>query len=186
MSNENMNQPKVNDQHRKCGSGRRFLAGVLTGTLLGSLVVGSISLYSYSKAAPPWAAFSGERRLGFHRHGIADPEIAGERADFVTEWLLKRVNASDEQRQKIKSIVQSTVKDLFQLKEQHEQNRQAMLNALLQPAINREALKQSRQAELQLIDAVSSRLVDSIADVADTLTLEQRSQLAEYVSRMHR
>ena len=72
------------------------------------------------------------------------------------------------------------------VREQHEQNREAMLKALLQPAINRDVLKQCRQSELQLIDSVSTRLVDSVADVADVLTLEQRSQLAEYVSRMRR
>ena len=186
MSNENLSESKVVDQHRKNGASRRFLAGVLTGTLLGGLIVGSIILFSYSKVAPSWTLFSGEGYPGFHRRGIIDPEIAAEHADFVTEWLLKRANATDDQRQKIKSIVQNTVKDLFPLREQHEQNREAMLKALLQPAINRDVLKQCRQSELQLIDSVSTRLVDSVADVADVLTLEQRSQLAEYVSRMRR
>lgn len=186
MSSENKDQLTVNDQHRKCGTGRRFLAGIVTGFLLGSFLVGSISLYSHSQNAPGLAPYTGQGHFGAWRHLSNDPTVALERADFVTEWLLKKVNATSEQSQKIKSIVQGTVKDLLPLKEQHLQNRQAIHNALLQPTVNRDALKISRQAELQLADAASNKLVDALANIADTLTLEQRTQLAEMVSRFHR
>jgi protein CpxP len=96
------------------------------------------------------------------------------------------VNATVEQSQKIKSIVQGVVKDLLPMKALHLQNRQAIHNALLQPTINRDVLKASRQAELQLADAASNKLVDALADIADTLTPEQRTQLAEMFSRFHR
>jgi K+-sensing histidine kinase KdpD len=44
---------------------------------------------------------------------------------------LKKVNATDERSQKIKSIVQGTMKDLLPLEEQHQQNRKALQDALL-------------------------------------------------------
>ena len=180
MSSENKDQLTRSDQHRRCGSGRRFLAGIVTGFLLGGLLVGSISLYSHSQNFPGYGHF------GSLRHGNLDPALALERADFVTEWLLKKVNANDEQRQKITSIVQGTVKDLLPLREQHLQNRQAIHEALLQPTVNRDALKTSRQSELQLADIASNKLVDALANIAETLTVEQRTQLAEMVSRFHR
>jgi Spy/CpxP family protein refolding chaperone len=186
MSSENNDHLTVNDPHRKCGSGRRFLAGIVTGFLLGSLLVGSISLYSHSQNSPGLAPFTGHGHFGAWRLGSNDPAVTLERADFITEWMLKKVNATDEQSQKIKLIVQETAKDLLPMKEQHLQNRQAIHNALLQPTVNRDALKTSRQAELQLADAASNKLVDALADIADTLTLEQRTQLAEMVSRFHR
>ena len=186
MSSENKDQLADSDQHPNRGTDRRFLAGIVTGFLLGSLLVGSISLYSHSQNAPGWAPFPGRHHLGSVHLLSNDPEVALERADFVTEWLLKKVNATEEQSQKIKSIVQGTVKDLLPLKAQHLQNRQAIHDALLQPTVNRDALKASRQAELQLADAASNKLLDALADVADTLTLEQRTQLAEMVSRFHR
>lgn len=186
MSSESKDQLTKSDQHRKSGTGRRFLAGIVSGFILGALLVGSISLYSHSQNSPAWAPFPGRGHFGAWRLGSNNPEMALERADFVTEWLLKRVNATDEQSQKIKSIVQSAVKDLLPMKEQHLENRQAIHNALLQPTVNRDALKASRQAELQLADAASNKLVDALADIADTLTLEQRTQLAEMVSRFHR
>jgi len=186
MSSENKDQLTVNDQHRKCETGGRFLAGIVTGFLLGSLLVRSISLYSHSQNSLGWAPFPGRGHFGSLRHGSNDPEVALERADFVTEWLLKKVSATDEQSQKIKSIVQGTVKELLPLREQHLQNRQTIHNALLAQTVNRDALKASRQAELQLADTASNKLVDALADIADTLTVEQRTQLAEMVARFHR
>ena len=186
MSSENRDQLTVSNQHPKCGTGRRFLAGIVTGFLLGSLLVGSISLYSHSQNSPGWGPFPGHGHFGSLRQLSNDPEVALERAEFVTEWLLKKVSATDEQSQKIKSIVQGTVKDLLPLKEQHLQNRKALHDALLQPTVNRDALKTSRQAELQLADTASNKLVDALADIADTLSVEQRTQLAEMVARFHR
>ena len=68
MSSENKDQLTVSDQHRKCGTGRRFLAGIVTGFLLGSLLVGSISLYSHSQNAPGLAPFTGHGHFGAWRH----------------------------------------------------------------------------------------------------------------------
>jgi hypothetical protein len=95
MTSENKDQLTASDQYRKRGTGRRFLAGIVTGFLLGSLLVGSISLYSHSQNAPG----TGHGHFGAWRHGSNDPGVALERADFIAEWLLKKVNATDDQSQ---------------------------------------------------------------------------------------
>ncbi len=74
------------------------------------------------------------------------------RIEFATDWILSRIEASDEQRQQVKAIVQATVQDLAPMREQHHQNHQTMLQALTQPTIDRAALEDIRDAELQLAE----------------------------------
>jgi periplasmic protein CpxP/Spy len=157
---------------------RRFLSGVVTGGLLASLLAGGASVYVH--AHPGRGGWFGAGR------GSVDPTIVGERAAFATDWILHRIDASEAQRQQVQVIVQTAVQDLWPMKDQHHQYRQALREALTQPTINRATLGEIRRAELHLADAASSRLVEAIADAAEVLTPEQRAKLAELAARWHR
>jgi periplasmic protein CpxP/Spy len=157
---------------------RRFLTGVVTGGLLASLLAGGASMYVY--AHPGRGGWFGADR------GSVDPTIVGERAAFATDWILHRIEASEEQRQRVQAIVQTALQDLLPLRDQHHQYRQALHAALTQPTINRDTLGEIRRAELDLAEAASSRLVAAIADSAEVLTPEQRAKLAELAARWHR
>jgi Spy/CpxP family protein refolding chaperone len=112
-------------------------------------------------------------------------EAVRERVEFMTDWLLRRVDASEEQRQQVQSIVQTAVTDLAPVTETHRKNRQAWHEALTQPTVDRQALEALRQAAVQLVDTASKRLVGAIAEVAQVLTPEQRATLLERVARFH-
>ena len=157
---------------------RRFLAGMVTGGLLASLLAGGARMYAH--AHPRTGRWFGAGR------GAVDPGIAGERAAFATDWILHRVDASEEQRQQVQAIVQAAIKDLLPMRDEHHQHLQALREALAQPTINRETLGEIRSAELQLADAASSRLMEAIASAAEVLTPEQRAKLAELATRWHR
>ncbi len=160
---------------------RRFLPGVLTGALVGTLLAGSISVY----------ARSGGMRWGHHGgHGpcatdtrATDTNRMSERAEFAAGWVLNRIDATPEQEEQVKAIVASAMGELAPLRAEHCENRQAMLDVLSQPEIDREALGQLRQSTLGLADTASSRLVTAIADAADVLTPEQRTALMEMAQR---
>ncbi len=173
-------QPEPNARPR-----RRFLTGVLTGGLLGSLLVGGVGMYSYANQNPGWWSRAGRGMCGLHRHGPHGLAAAGERAEHAADWMLRHIDASEAQRDQVKALVRDAMADLGQLKEQHAQNRQAFLDALAQPNIDRDALGDLRRAELELAETASGQLVDVIADVADILTPEQRTQLIDYVERFH-
>jgi periplasmic protein CpxP/Spy len=160
------------------GARRRFLTGMVTGGLLVSLLAAGGSMY----------ALAHPRRGGWFSagHGSRDPEQAGERAAFATDWMLHRIDASEEQRQQVQAIVQAAVKDLLPMKDQHHQYLQALRAALAQPTINRDILGEIRGAELQLANAASGRLMEAVADAAEVLTPEQRARLAELAARWHR
>jgi Spy/CpxP family protein refolding chaperone len=148
--------------------------GVVTGGLLGILLAGGVNLYAHAWEGSGWWFRAGH-----------NPEMVSARIEFATDWILSRIEASDTQRQQVKAIVQATVQDLTPMREQHHQNRQTMLQALTQPTIDRVALGDVRQAELQLADTASDRIVTALANVAEVLTPEQRSKLAEFMSRWH-
>ena len=166
-------------------SRRRFLTGVVTGGFLGSLLVGGLNLYSHAQPGPGWWFRAGHGPGSSWRQGAYDPDMVRARIEFATDWILSRIEASDEQRQQVKAIVQATVQDLAPMREQHHQNHQTMLQALTRPTIDRAALGDIRDAELQLAEEVSKRLVTSLADIAEVLTPEQRTRLVEFIGRWH-
>jgi protein CpxP len=184
MSESNDTKSIGQQQTPPARSRRRFLAGALTGVLLGSLLAGGVSLYAHAQPGSGWFG-AGRGPGGYFRHAAYDPEMVKTRVEFATDWILSRIDASDTQHQQVKAIVQATVQDLAQMREQHHQNRQALLQALAQPTIDRATLGDVRHAELQLADTASERLVTALADVAEVLTPEQRTRLLEFTSRWH-
>ena len=184
MSEQDVRQGVEEQPSPRPGSRRRFLAGALTGGILGSLLAGSISVYSQVHHRPGWWSHAGAGSWFGHRQ-VHDPELMGERIGFATDWFLSRINAGEEQRQQVKTIVQEAWHDLLPVREQHLAQRQAWLEALQQPRIDRQTLEELRQAKLYLAETASSRLVEALAEIAEVLTPEQRAELTAFVARWH-
>jgi Spy/CpxP family protein refolding chaperone len=109
----------------------------------------------------------------------ADPEAMKRRIDASVRWMLADVNATDAQREKIAAIVEATRKEMAPLREKHREARRAVMELLAKPNVDRAAIEAIRAQEIQSADAMSRRFVQSLADVAEVLTPEQRAQLAE-------
>lgn len=175
MSEQDIVKPENGE--RRCSHRRKrhgFLGGFVLGALLGAAV--AIGVGAYPHGGP-----GGWSHAGYDSNAAT----AIERAEFATDFVLSRVNADEIQRQKAKAIVRDTINELFPLKLEHQASRQAFIDALSQPSVNRAALEQIRQSEMQRANTVSSRLVQAVADIADVLTPEQRTQLIELATRFH-
>jgi len=181
MSEQDPKTPEVQRPGKRRGGRRRFFSGLALGGLLGTLAATSFNVWS--QQGPDG---HGRGCWGHKRMSAMTPEERAARADFGTEWVLGKVDATSEQKTRIKAIVQDAIKDLAQVREQHVKNRQAFLDALTQPTVNRDALKQIRQSEMQLAESASDRFVNAIADAADVLTPEQRGKLVEMANQFRR
>ena len=123
---------------------------------------------------------------GSWHHGDVDPDMAKRHLELMTEWALSEIDATDAQKRTIDTVLEAAIDDLFLLRDSHRANRDAFHDVLMQTEIDRLALEELRQAQMELADEASRRLVEAVADVAEQLTLEQRAQLAEIVESHHR
>jgi periplasmic protein CpxP/Spy len=160
---------------------RRFVTGMVAGGVLGGLLATAFGAWSSNHGGPG----------GWHGGGrwcrtSMGPEAQRERAEFATDWMLNKVNATEAQRTQVKSMVAQTLQDLVPLRDQHRQHREAFLAALTQPDVDRATLEDLRRAELQLAESASQRIVTGVADVAGVLTPEQRAELVKMAERFQR
>ena len=186
MSEQDSNTPSQRDSHLDAaalpgrGRKRRFLAGLVTGGLIGGLLAGAASAWSHADGPGGWHG------RGWCRGHSGDPAAQGERLDFAADWLLKRVKASDAQRDQVKTILGQALQELGPLRDQHQQHREALAAALVQPSVDRATLDELRRAELQLAEQASQRIVTALADIAEVLTPEQRGELVKLAAQFRR
>ncbi len=162
---------------------RVFWMGVVAASL--AAAIASVIAIGGSREARAMRGFFG-RDHGRHHHGFADREAAREHAELAAEWLLRSVDASEEQQARVREIVGTSLDALAPLAEQHRAHHEALTLLLGLETIDRGALESLRAQELELADHASRTLVAGIADVAESLTPAQRAELLELASRFHR
>lgn len=157
----------------------RSVAGnVALGAGLVLLLVSGIALIPSFDAAAGWFG----RHARGHGHGH-DAESMREHSEFAVEWMLRRVDGTDAQQERVAEIVGSLIDQLPPLAEEHRARREAFVAELVRPEIDRDRLEELRNAELELADRASRQIVVALSDVAETLTPEQRLELLEFAER---
>jgi len=158
---------------------RRFLRRAAIATVLAGLAT-VIGVKAIAHAGGPWR---------WHRAGFMgaplDPARVDEHLDRLLKHLYVEIDATDAQRQPLAPIVKSAARDLLPVRaKMHEARRQAV-ELLSREHVDRAALEALRADQLRLVEQASMRLTQTLADVADILTPEQRKQLAERIGRWH-
>jgi len=113
-----------------------------------------------------------------------DPARAEDRADRAVRHLAIEIDASNEQQEKLRSIVKGLVQDLLPMREKALAARQRGRTLLTQPSIDRAAIEVLRAEQLALADAASKRLAQALGDAAEVLTPEQRRRLDERLAEL--
>lgn len=129
------------------------------------------------------AAFAHGGPGGWHGrpgwHDNADPAAMQKRTEGMVRMMLADVNATPQQEQRIAQIMSATMTELRPLRQQHMEARKRVMELLAQPVVDRQALESIRAQELAAAEQASRRITQSVADVAEVLTPEQRVKLAE-------
>jgi periplasmic protein CpxP/Spy len=145
-----------------------------------AVMIGLAGLFGFAAGkvhSSPWFHWG-------HHH----PFDAGEVTFFVQHRIghaLSRVDATQDQRDKINAIAKAAITDIVAMRKDHDARREQALALFKADTIDRNALEALRAERLSAGDAASKRIVQAVADAAEVLKPEQRRQLAGDWERWH-
>lgn len=147
---------------------RTFLrAGAISVLTLGAIgTIGAVQAHG---------TFSGAREMG--------PGFGGPMGERMFERALGSVEATDEQREEIRVIVDEAREEIRTMTADLEDHREQFKALLFAEEIDRNAIELLRQTMLETGDAVSARALEALLDAAEILSPEQRAELLEQSQR---
>jgi len=159
----------MNDSETNAPKGSRRKTGLLA---LGAAAVVLVGGFGIAKA-------SGFGPMMSHAYGGHHAAMAHDFVEFRLAKALDKVNASDEQKQQIKAIVNAGFAKHEGMAAQHAALCAQLGAALSGPTVDRAALEAARVAAVAKMDERSKEIAKSLGDIAEVLTPAQRAQLAQ-------
>ncbi len=176
------NEEKDREEH---GIRRRsrhgFWSGLVAGGLLGVVLAGAVALEAGALAAGHLGG--GHARRGFFRH--QDPELDRGHVELMTDWILSRVDATQDQKEQAKRVVSETYDDLVPLIQEHRSNHETLVEEMTKANLDPEAIERLRASQVELFDRASREFSGSLTEIAGILTPEQRVELVEMARKFH-
>lgn len=171
---------------------RALAALALTGLVAGGAVFFSAGQSAFADRGP------GMERMGHGGHGehgrgpgmmgggMMGGGMMGMMAGRHLDHMLNRVDATDEQRAKIRDISRAARNDIEKLTDVLQPLRKSAVEALAAPTVDRAAVEGIRTRLSGVTDEISKRMTTAMLDVAQVLTPEQRAKIGEDMkSRRH-
>lgn len=145
-------------------------------------LAGAAGLVTAQPAPPPPAASDAMPGGPMHMHGHGPRHggpMGGPMGGRHMDRMLERVNATAEQRTKIRAIFEAAGKDMRAQADTRRQLHEQGLALLAQPTIDANAVESLRQQMLAQHDQASQRWSKAMVEAANVLTPQQRAQLAD-------
>ena len=165
---------QTQDRATKSGAPKNRWRRILLGTMLGGIGLGV-----FSRMAVGWAGGGGPH--GRWRHG--DPAEMREHMEERLQRLLDEVDATAEQETRILAIAGQAFDEIEPYRTERDAAHKRAREILTQATVDRTALETLRAAQVQNFEVVSKRFTQALADIADVLTPEQRTTLANHLAR---
>lgn len=112
-----------------------------------------------------------------------DPAQMDEHVERMVKHLAVEVDATPSQREKLTGIAQAAARDLAPLRGKVKDARTQALDLMNAEKIDRTAIESLRAEQIVLLDTVSKRVTQALADAGEVLNPDQRRKLAERVQR---
>ena len=174
MSNERNASRSRSSPRRRVRTAAVLAAVFAVGALSGGAVVTATDAWSH------WGRWGGP--MGHH----GDPaRWKGHMEDHALFWL-DRIDATDEQREAIRGIIDEAADDLAGAVGEHRTLRREWLTGLERPELDADELEALRAKHVALLDRKSRRALGAIVEAGSVLTVEQRGELVEMLSWRHR
>lgn len=115
----------------------------------------------------------------YQPHRAKTPEEFRERFDKVTQRTLKKIDATEDQKARIKPIADDLAMALSGFREEHRAIRGRFVKAFEAEKVDPEEVARIRSDALALADRASRKFTESIVKASEVLTPVQRRKLAE-------
>jgi len=144
--------------------------------MLASLVLATSATVAVTAWARPEHGAHGGAAMGLFGGGPG-PMFGGRGIDRMLDGL----NATDEQRSKIRQIFSAAADDLRAQRESRRALHERSLEILTAPKVDAAAAEAVRQQMLAQHDQASKRMLQAMIDASQVLSAEQRAKLAERI-----
>ena len=114
-----------------------------------------------------------------------DAERMGKFADKRMQHMLSEVKASDAQKEKASAIVKASLTKGAPLAEKMRDNHVQLRKLMSAATLDKAAIETLRAEQVKLVDEASKLATQTMQDVAEVLTPEQRTKLAEKMEQRH-
>jgi Spy/CpxP family protein refolding chaperone len=120
---------------------------------------------------------------GCHGHQARSAEDVKAHMERRADFILDKLDASDEQREQVEIIVAKAAPEFFKLKQAGRQLRRQLQQSLVAPTLDKAQIDKAR-AELDVLaDRATDLGMDTLVAIAEVLTPAQRKQVAAHLSR---
>jgi len=158
-----------------CGNGHK--RGRCVAKILGMLLVFGLGFFA-GKSYSCEPGFNHGPAAFMSGHSV-DAEQMGKFAERRVQHLLSEVDASSEQKAKASTIVKAALEQGQPLAEKMRDNHQQLHKLMSAASLDKAAIENLRADQLRLADEASKLATQTLENVAEVLTPEQRAKLAE-------
>ena len=123
---------------------------------------------------------------GRHHREAKTQEEFRQKFDRMTEKTLKKVDATDDQKAKIRPIADDLAKSLWGFREEHRAIRERFLKAFEAPTVDGAEVARIRTDAMALADRTSAAVTGAIVKASAILSPEQRGKLASRWRKCYR
>jgi len=110
---------------------------------------------------------------------------ADEKVEFISDRVSNKLDLDSLQRQKFTELAELVVDTLQEVKPTREQRFDEITSLLKEPSFNQARALELIQQKTQLVNEKAPLVISSLAGFLDTLSMEQKEQLQEFVQQRH-